>query len=815
MSWSPTSKHTVPSVPTDSSSPVRHFARDLIAGSVVFLVALPLCLGIAMASGTNLMSGLIAGIVGGLVVAAISGSHTSVSGPAAGLTAIVAAQLPLLGSFEAFLLAVFLAGVLQIAFGIARGGALSAFFPSSVIKGLLAAIGIILILKQIPHLLGFDRSADPAFVQADAVSVTATTAGRVGEGVGDQSLAQLLLAPLSEIHLGAILLSALSIALLVAWDRVPMLKKSLVPAPLLVVLLGVGLNQLFRQWGEPWWLKTTHLVQIPEAGGFAGLFGLLQHPDFTQLANPAIFVAAITIAVVASLESLLNLEAVDKLDKQRRSSPPSRELVAQGCGNMLCGLIGGLPVTSVVVRGSVNVNAGSKTKFSAIFHGLLLLISVAFLARYINMIPLAPLAAILLVTGFKLASPALFRQMGSEGRYQFIPFAVTVVAIVAIDLLYGVLIGLGFAILFILRSNLRKPIRRLVERHIDGDIIHIQLADQVSFLNRAAIETILFQAKPGTRFKIDASLSDYIDPDVLSLIREFTESVAPARNIQVNLEGFQAGYEMNDTPQFATYTTPAIQSQITADQVIELLRTGNQRFTSGNRLNRDLSRQVMATAAGQAPLAAVLSCIDSRVPAELVFDLGVGDIFSVRVAGNVIGTKSLGSLEYAAGIAKVKLLLVLGHTRCGAVTSSTKLVTEHQDACDVTGCEHLQAIVNEIEPSIQHVMHKRGLSDQDVLRMDAAQADDLITEISQRNVLASVEHIVRRSTVIRLARQAGQLKVIGAIYNVCTGEVTFLNPEPHEAAWADAAPATETNQTAAEPTTDASPSPLTPSTAGS
>ncbi|MAX36370.1 MAG: sulfate transporter, partial [Gimesia sp.] len=356
-----------------SGYPISYLPRDLIAGLVVFLVALPLCLGIALASGAPLFSGLLSGIIGGIVVGSISGSSTSVSGPAAGLTAIVIAQIAKLGSFEAFLLAVMLGGVIQIVLGIVRAGSLSAFFPSSVIKGLLAAIGVILILKQIPHVVGHDTDpeGDMSFSQPDK----------------ENTFSELLTLLEGEIHMGAAVVGLSSIVLLVGWQRIKLLKKSVIPGPLMVVLMGVGLHFLFQRLGGPWAIETSHLVQIPVAESASDLMSFLTFPDFSQWANPAIYTAAVTIAIVASLETLLNLEAVDKLDSENRNSPASRELIAQGVGNVTAGMIGGLPVTSVIVRGSVNVNAGAKTKGSTIFHGILLLIAVALIPMYMNMIP--------------------------------------------------------------------------------------------------------------------------------------------------------------------------------------------------------------------------------------------------------------------------------------------------------------------------------------------------------------------------------------------------------------------------------------------
>lgn len=738
--------------------PLSYLSRDLTSGLVVFLVALPLCLGIALASGAPLISGLLAGVIGGLVVGSISGSSTSVSGPAAGLTAIVIAQIATLGSFEAFLLAVMVGGLIQIVLGIVGAGSLSAFFPSSVIKGLLAAIGVILILKQIPHILGHDTDpeGEMSFAQPDK----------------QNTFSEILTVFEGDIHLGAAAVGVLSIVLLAAWGRVKLLKNSVVPGPLVVVILGVCMHLLFQRLGGPWAIETSHLVQIPVAETARDLLTFLTLPDFSQWANPAIYLAGATIAIVASLETLLNLEAVDKLDPENRNSPPSRELVAQGVGNLAAGLVGGLPVTSVIVRGSVNVNAGAKTKVSCIFHGVLILVSVALIPVYMNMIPLAALAAILLVTGFKLASPSLFRQMWSEGRYQFLPFMITLLSIVFTDLLIGILIGLGVSVLFILNSNLRQPIRRILETHVGGNVLHIELANQVSFLNRAALDQVFNEAEPGSNLLIDASQTDYIDPDILSLIQEFKTKVGPARGVSVSLRGFRSKYQLNDEIQFADYSTRDLKEQITPGQVLQILRDGNERFHTGNRLSRDLGQQVNATAGQQNPLAVVLSCIDSRVPAELVLDLGIGDILSVRVAGNVIGNKSLGSIEYGVAVEGVKLILVLGHTRCGAVASTVQLICDHSDPSQITGCSHLDSIVDELVPCIDEEACRH------LPKLGAEEHELFIDEVARRNVYRSVHEIIARSPVIRDLVQDGKVMVVGALYDVKSGKIEFLTEEP-------------------------------------
>lgn len=730
--------------------------RDLTAGMVVFLVALPLCLGVALASNAPLFSGVLAGIVGGIIVGSLSGSHTSVSGPAAGLTAIVAAQITALGSFDTFLLALFIAGLFQIVLGVIRAGSLSAFFPSSVVQGLLAAIGVILILKQIPHLLGHDTDPEGpmSFRQVDH----------------ENTLTELY-AMLGDLQPGAAVIGLLSVGLLLAWDRFPLLKKIAVPAPLVVVLMGVGLSVLFRNWIPAWTIGSSHLVQVPEAKRLSEFVGFLQLPDFSQWKNPGVYTAAITIALVASLETLLNLEAVDKLDRRQRSSPPSRELVAQGIGNVVAGLVGGIPVTSVIIRSSVNINAGGHSKLSTIVHGMLLLGSVMLLPLWLNMIPLSCLAAILLITGFKLASLSLVRQMWSEGRYQFAPFILTVVSIVLTDLLVGVAIGLVISLAFILSSNLRRPMHRVIERHLGGDVLHLELANQVSFLNRAAIDKVFNSIPRGGHILLDAVNTVYIDPDVLSMIREFKVKTAPIRGIQVSLRGFQQKYALKDEIQYVDYSTRDLQELLTPAQVLEILKEGNERFRSGKRLTRDLARQLQATAAGQHPLAVVLSCIDSRTPSELILDLGLGDIFSVRVAGNVISPKVLGSMEYGCAIAGAKLIVVIGHTQCGAVTTAVNLAGSRQTAEQATGCQHLQPIIQEIQQAIDPQVHEQ-LTD----RPDQENAE-FINAVACRNVFRTVDSILKQSRTIHQLVHEGRIAVLGAMYDVVTGRIAFFPEE--------------------------------------
>ena len=731
-----------------------NLAKDLPAGLVVFLVALPLCLGISLASNAPLAAGIIAGIVGGLVVGALSGSSTSVTGPAAGLTAVVATQIAELGSFQAFLVAVIVAGALQIVFGLLKGGFLSSFFPSSVVKGLLAAIGIIIILKQLPHLVGYDADpvGDTDFCQADQKNTF----------TGISAAVRMFLP-------GAAAIGLLSVGLLIFWGKVSWLQKSPVPGPLVAVLFGTGLNLVLIQMGHPWAIAPTHLVQVPVAEGASGFLQLFSFPDFTALAKPAVYGAAVTLAVIASLETLLTIEAVDKIDPQQRKSPANRELLAQGAGNMVSGFLGGLPMTSVIVRSGANLNAGAQTKISTIFHGVLLLGCVALLPRWLNQIPLCALAAILIVTGYKLASPKVIKQMWDEGKYQFLPFAITVIAIVVTNLLTGILIGLGVSLLFILYSNFRRPIHQVLEKHLSGNIMRIELAPQVSFFNRAALQKALFDVPAGGTILIDARNSDYIDPDILDLLADFKNVTAKAHGVEFKTMGLKEKYSRFDEQvPFADYSSRELQNSIKPGEVLDLLKAGHQRFLDGRPLVRDLRRQAGATAAGQFPIAAVLGCIDSRAPVEHIFDLGLGEAFVARIAGNVARDKMIGSLEFACGVAGAKLLLVLGHTSCGAVKASVELKVAGKSAAEATGCDHLDELVGIIQGSI----------DPSQVKDFANWADDkkkaFVDEVARKNVLNTMNYIQEKSQILgRLIREK-KILMVGGVYNVQTSKVEFL-----------------------------------------
>lgn len=496
---------------------IKSLGSDIPSGIVVFLVALPLCLGIALASGAPLFSGLIAGIVGGLVVGSLSGSQLSVSGPAAGLTVIVLNAITDLGSFEAFTLAVFIAGLIQLILGYLRAGTIGHFFPSSVIKGMLTAIGFILIMKQIPHALGDDRDyvGDEAFFQTD----------------GENTFTEIALA-VQNIDPGALIIALVCLSILIFWER-PFMKKQkwtgILPGPLVAVVTGTLLNVLV--YNETFALSGKHLVNLPVSESLNEFIGIFSLPDFSQITNPDIYIVAVTIAIIASLETLLSLDAVDKLDPYKRIAPTNRELKAQGVGNAISGLLGGLPLTAVIVRSTANISSGAKTKVSAIFHGFLLILSVAFFPHILNMIPLSALAAVLLLVGYKLAKPSLFKEIYSQGRSQFIPFIVTILAILFTDLLIGITIGIITGLYFVIRTNIHMAIT--VQQQQD-DIIKINLEKDVTFLNKAFLRRTLRDIPDNSHVIIDESDSIFIDHDIRETIEDF-KLTAERENIKLEI----------------------------------------------------------------------------------------------------------------------------------------------------------------------------------------------------------------------------------------------------------------------------------------
>lgn len=677
-------RHTIPLTET--------LPADLRAGLVTFLVALPLCLGIALASGAPPLAGIIAGVIGGIVVGALSGSSLSVSGPAAGLTTIVAAGIIKLGSYEAFLLAVAIAGLLQLGLGFARAGVIANYFPSSVIKGMLASIGLTLILKQIPHALGWDRDdeGDLQFFQPDG----ATTFSEIP-------------AALANIKPGALLLAVLALGVMILWQR-PAFQRNRVlqniPGALVAVLLGTGLNQFFMSAAPNLALQVSHLVQLPVVAENAGWGTLLRFPDFSALTNTAtlwqLFLTAATIAVVASLETLLNVEATDKIDPLHRHTPANRELKAQGVGNLISGLLGGIPVTSVIVRSTVNMSAGARTKSAAVIHGILLLGCVLLIPGLLNRIPLAALAGILLFTGYKLTKPVLYLEQWRLGWSQFLPFVITVAAVLLTDLLIGIGIGLVAGIFFILRANYATAyfFHREAEPGIT-DNIRINLADHVSFLNKASVLDILEQLPEDSVVVIDARNSSYVDHDIVEAIENF-RATARLRNIQLTFHPGRAGYaamhDADGTSSFAGFealvqvdpSRPTVgDGSATADADdsppgktpppppnfarYDELFANNRRWVEQKLALSPTYFEDMAR--GQKPQFLFIGCADSRVTIDTMTGTSPGEIFVHRnIANLVIPTdlNMLSVLQYAVSVLKVEHVIVLGHYGCGGVKAA-------------------------------------------------------------------------------------------------------------------------------------------------
>ncbi len=632
----------------------KNLKADFPASLVVFFVALPLCLGIALASGAPLFSGIIAGFVGGIVVGALSGSPLGVSGPAAGLSVVVLGYIASLGgSWQSFLMAVVLMGVIQLIAGYLKMGNVARYFPESVIKGMLSGIGVIIILKQIPHAIGYNAEFkdDFDFETLDFSNTSSALSHMLGH-----------------LTINAVIIAFVSMFILIFWEKILSKRHKLlkaIPAPLIAVICGVILGNFLH-------LSDNQIVTIPVATSFGEFLANFTSPDFSQIFNREIYMIAFVMAIIASLETLLCVEATDKLDPQKRVTPSNRELKAQGVGNIISGLIGGLPITQVVARSSANIDFGAKSKFSTIIHGFLLLICAISIPEILNMIPLATLACVLLLVGYKLAKPEIFVEIYKSGRENFLPFIATIAGMLVFDLLKGVGIGMLVATFFILRHN--------------------------------------YHNKNLTPIPLDE------DEQSKALTREVRDSITP-------------------------------------NQAISRLREGNQRFVNNLKLNRNLLQQINETSESQHPFAFVLSCIDSRTSAELIFDQGLGDIFSCRIAGNVLNDDILGSMEFACEVAGAKLIMVLGHSGCGAI----------KGACDHVEMGKLTSLLKKIKPAVKLAKSKKEKIDQ----------DSFVEKVASINVDLVTQQITKESKIIQDLHKKGKIAIISGMYNVSTGIVEF------------------------------------------
>lgn len=721
----------------------RYLKYDLVASVVVFLVAIPLCLGIALASGAPLISGILSGVVGGILVGALSQSQVSVSGPAAGMAAVIVAAITQLGDYNSFLLALCLAGVLQIVIGAFRAGFVADYVPSNVVQGLLCAIGILLIIKQLP--LAFTLSADFNELKTHLLETT--------EGI---TLSPLL-AVANHVNSGAMLITFISLSVLIYFDKTKNKVLKEIPAPIIVVIMGVILNELFLWTESPLIQNSPQLVNIPKTTDLMDFINQLQFPNWHAWANPNVYFYAFIIGVVASLETLLNLKASEKLDIKKRHSSTNQELIAQGIGNFAVGLIGGIPITSVIVRTSINIQAGSKTKMSTIFHGVFILIAVMLLPTAINKIPLSSLAAILIYTGYKLNKPLIYKNIYDQGKDRFIPFIVTVTSIIAFNLLTGILIGLSISLFYILKSNSQARIDIIKEIYPKGITNRLILPQQMTFLNKAALIAELDSIPKYSRLIIDARHSQYIDKEILEVLKEFKEVQAPEKHIGLNLTGFKEDYKIRNYIDFINVTTYDVQSNLTPAQVLNILKEGNQRFIEDTRIHRSNQIDVKLTAKMQHPIAVVLGCIDSRVPVETIFDMSFGDLLCARIAGNVINDDILASIEYACGVVGAKLILVLGHTRCGAI----------QSACDNIEKGHITELLAKIKPAIKAETHiKENRNGQNM---------NFVNKVAELNIANTIRHIYHRSSILRQMIDSEDIAITGAIYDIQRGTVKYKN----------------------------------------
>ena len=717
----------------------KHLKCDIPAGIAIFFVAIPLSLGVALASGAPLFAGLIASIIGGLVVAPLSGSALGISGAAAGLVVVMLSDIEQLG-FAGFLSVVILAGLVQVIMGLARMGSIAHYFPSSVIKGMLSGIGLIIFLKQIPHAIGYDSDyeGDLSFFQNDNYSTFSE-----------------LVHMMQFSSLTAIGITVVSLAILIFWER-PKIKKSsffqVLHGTLITILVGIAINTLLQNFLPEIALKESHLVSIPVAQNVGDLLLQMHSPDFSQFLNPVIYTNALMLAFLASLESLLSIEAVDKLDPFKRVTPPNRELIAQGIGNITSGLLGGLPMTQVIIRSSINIQSGAKTKASGFISGGLLFITVLFIPEWLNKIPLASLASILLVVSYKLMRPRTFKKMYRTGMYHFIPFIFTILGLIFTNLIIGVMIGLACALLSIVLENYKAAFN-FRETRI-GNKIFFRLNEHVSFLSKAALKQTFDQLPENSEIVIDATRSKYLDYDVFDVIRDF-EKEAPLKQIQLTLQNVR-GFGILKPVEKVSAHTYETQQALTPSQVLQILKEGNANFVNNLESNRNFLEQVNDTSDGQFPIAIILSCMDSRTSVELIFDQGLGDVFSARVAGNVVNDDILGSMEYACAVAGSKLIVVLGHTHCGAI----------KGACAGVKLDHLTGLLEKIQPAVSdvctvHHVHEIGHDEQ------------LIQAVSEKNVRLMVEQIKQRSVVLTNLLQAGKIDIVGGMYDIETGKVSF------------------------------------------
>jgi len=719
----------------------RNLRFDLIAAVVVFLVAIPLCLGIALASGAPLFSGILSGIIGGVIVGSISRSQVSISGPAAGMAVIVFGAIEQLGGFENFLLALLISGILQVLAGNLRAGFIADYVPSNVIQGFLSAVGILLIIKQLPF--AFTLTHSLSGLKTELIELSTSFEMR----------------PLNEItqhfNTGAIILFVISLATLIYFDVTKKSWLKALPGAFIVVILGILINEFLIVINSDLAQLGPHLTSVPKTQGIYDFFSQLQSPSFAKLTDIKIYIIAIFLAVVSSMENLINIKASETLDKKHRNSEKDRELIAQGIGNICAGLLGGIPISSVIVRTSVNIESGSRTKVATILHGIFLIITVYLIPTVLNKIPLSTLAAILIYTGYKLTSPHIYIKIYKQGIDRFTPFITTVVAIISFNILTGILIGVIVSLFFILKTSSQARIDIIKEIYPKGETSRVVLPQQTTFLNKASLVAELESIPKHSKLIIDARYSDYIDKEIIELIQEFKEDLAPNKDISLNLIGFKDNYKIHNYIDFINVTTYDVQATLTPHKVLNILKEGNLRFQKDTKINRSLNVDVEHTAKTQFPMAVVLGCIDSRVPVETIFDMSFGDLFCVRIAGNVVNDDILASIEYACHVVGAKLIVVLGHSRCGAI----------QAACDNVQEGHITQLLSKIKPAIDaetFTTNDRNGKNQ-----------HFVNKVTQINIANTLYRIYKQSNILNELIESEQISMVEAIYDVDSGEVGF------------------------------------------
>jgi carbonic anhydrase len=719
--------------------------KDIPAGIVVFLVALPLCLGIALASGAPLISGLISGIVGGVVVGYISKSSTSVTGPAASVSAVIYLAIQDLERFELFLVALIIAGIIQLVLGAIKAGIIADYMPTSIIKGLLAGIGVILILSQLPYIFGIDIDESKLIAMSDDYI------GNAGEVIG---------LFFSSFSPGSILLSALSLFILIYWDKTPLKNFKLLPPALFVVIFGVAINLLFKYTVPYFYLDGIHLVNIPKVDS---VFSFFTFPDMGGFTNGKVWTTGLTVAIIASISSLLNIEATDNLDTLKRKTPPNRELIAQGIGNTLCGLLGGIAVTSVIVRSSVNIEAGAQTKLSTIIHGFLLLTSVLFLSSVINLIPLATLAAILLVVGYKLASVTVFKELFKRGWDQFIPFIATVFFIVVIDVLTGVLIGTAISLFFLLRNNYYNPFFVVNTKYIQDEVIKLELANEVSFFNKASIKNTLWSIPDNSKVLIDATFTSYIDQDVIDILKDFQNTVAAENNIRLNIIGLKDTYDVGEEINFFEKIKERKKQTTTPQEILSYLKAGHQVYASGSDNMQRYRNKELQEYRDTIPLAAVISCLDLKEPLHIVMNAEVGDLINIRSAGYIINKHVIRNAEFACRQQGAKLILLFGNTDNSIVAEALE--------------DYLANRKNNNKTLIKEIL-KLPQFTEEYLRSKKPQ--ELVNEIVEIQLELAKEKIYENSNFFKKNIPIGSVGIASATFDRASKKITFsklYNPQ--------------------------------------